>query len=63
MRTVRCSGRRGRGVQVGSLSVKIKEFVATGPSGPVIEKSTGLDEKSLVQIFKISICPYLSVMW
>ena len=32
-------------------TVYLLEFVATGPSGPVTEKSTGPDEKSLVRIF------------
>ena len=32
--------------------------MATDPSGPVTEKSTGPDEKSLVQIFKFT---YLSI--
>ena len=37
-----------------------QDFVATGPSGPVPEKSTGPDEKWLVQIFKFKYFLYLN---
>ena len=37
--------------------------MVTGPSGPVTEKSTGPDEKSLVQIFKFKYFQFLAELF